>query len=922
MNSLRVGRDVSRRRFLVNSSLAPITAATSGFFLSNTAAPAKISSEKALSTSFRQSLFKKGELATLTDWAEQQYIGMPIGGIGCGTVYLGGDGKLWCWDIFNEPHEGVVPSRLPPDALINLRGARVRERDGANFVAPPRQQDSPWIFDQGFAVAIAQESSIARRRFSRDGFRNIHFTGHAPGATINYADADCPVETRLEALTPFIPLDADASSFPAAVFHFEIANTSRRVVNGAVEGWFENPVLRDHADRNDAPLVNRVFNGPNGVGVIGVAEIENALDIQSAPALTKERTHGSFALYAPDVRALALTNSFFQKALDEADNRPFSSHPWSPAICGLRVPFSLVPGETTSTSMIVAWHFPNLRLQTKTWSSDPKVFPIARGRRWYASRYSDAGAVATALAADQKKLVEATRTWRDVWYDSTLPTWVLERSFNSVNALQTNTAIRFDDGRFWSWEGVGCCPGTCTHVWHYAQSPARLFPSLERDLRERTDFGVALSDEGVIGSRAEYDKSFAIDGQAGAILRALREHQMSDDGEFLERLWPRIKKALNYLIDVDRRSGPPDGIPNGDQPNTYDASWFGRVPAFASLYIAALNAGATMADAVNDTTFAGYCNELAAQGASSIMQLFNREYGYFTQKIDPAHAETIGVGDGCHIDQVIGQWWAHQVGLGRIFDGDAIRAALSRIWDHNFCTDVGVYQSTIADPTNRGNPYALAGHKGVLACTWPHLPPTPSWLSYWQFAYFNTCFQGLEYQLAGHMIWESDAQPDLLQKGLAVMRAVHDRYKPSERNPYNEIECSDHYIRAMSSYSVFLALCGFEYDGPNRHIGFKPRLTKEDEFAAAFTAAKGWGAYRQWRNETKFSAEFKVHYGDVDIETVALRAPPDFQVGPVSASFGNIKTVQRGRDLDLKFPRPAKLRAGDSLIIEMRRSPF
>ena len=89
--------------------------------------------------------------------------------------------------------------------------------------------------------------------------------------------------------------------------------------------------------------------------------------------------------------------------------------------------------------------------------------------------------------------------------------------------------------------------------------------------------------------------------------------------------------------------------------------------------------------------------------------------------------------------------------------------------------------------------------------------------------YFNECMNGFEYQVAGHMIWEG-----MVQEGLAVTRAIHDRYHASRRNPWNEVECGDHYARAMASYGVFLAACGYEYHGPKGHLGFAPRLTPED----------------------------------------------------------------------------------------------
>ena len=108
--------------------------------------------------------------------------------------------------------------------------------------------------------------------------------------------------------------------------------------------------------------------------------------------------------------------------------------------------------------------------------------------------------------------------------------------------------------------------------------------------------------------------------------------------------------------------------------------------------------------------------------------------------------------------------------------------------------------------------------------------------------YFNECMNGFEYQVAGHMIWEG-----MVDEGLAVTRAIHDRYHATRRNPYNEVECGDHYARSMASHGVFLAACGFDVPRPEGHIGFAPRLTPED-FRRAFTAAEGWGTFSQRRN--------------------------------------------------------------------------
>ena len=506
----------------------------------------------------------------------------------------------------------------------------------------------------------------------------------------------------------------------------------------------------------------------------------------------------------------------------------------------------LAPGERATVSFTVAWRFPNA------------AAPVDQGH-YYAKRFGSSLAAVDHLTDCYEKLYEQTRLWHDTWYDSTSPFWFLDRTFANTSTLATSTCLRMESGRFWGCEGVRCCPGTCSHVWHYAQAVGRVFPELERIVREHVDYGLAFQPDGQIFYRAEFGRREAIDGQCGTILRVYREHTMSADSGFLRQIWPRVKTSIQYLMKHD---GDSNGIIEGEQYNTLDASWYGRISWLSSLYVGALRAGAAMASEMNDAEFAEQCKALADSGGDWITEnLFNDQYFY--QQRDPDHPEAFGAGIGCHIDQVFGQGWAHQVGLPRVLPKDKTVTALESLWLYNFTPDVGPYREQF--PTGRW--YAMPGEAGMIICTFPKggereargNKPTHGFAGY-----LNECMNGFEYQAAGHMIAEG-----LVEKGLAVTRAIHDRYHPSRRNPYNEVECGDHYARSMASYGVFLSACGFEYHGPKGQIGIAPKLSPE-RFRAAFIAAEGWGTIGQVIEGTRYTVTLTVRSGQVRLRTISL----------------------------------------------------
>ncbi|MFO0870361.1 MAG: GH116 family glycosyl-hydrolase [Pirellulales bacterium] len=1015
---------------------------------------------------------------------ELQTIGLPIGGIGTGQLYLGGDGRLWHWDIFNLPQS--------PD-FANTSGPHY---------ARPARPTAP--LEQGFAVRVTDARGGQTRVLDRRGMaaEHIAFRGEYPIGRVAYRDPSLGVEIDLEAFSPFIPLHADDSSFPATLFEFTLHNPGTAMLEVELLGWLENavclataqetPVVRRNritrgtgvtmlecsasepaaagegtgrpdmliddferagyggwqatgtafgagpVRRQDIPayqgdvggagqrVVNSHASAPgNDVGAkdratgrlvspafrlerhyvqlhvgggdhpgrtcvnlkvadqvvrsatgakdnrmrlvtwdvrelagqMAVLEIVDAESgawgnvgvdqiVQSdrpAPAvrLADQPDFGTLALAllddAEEVRTavdlpldavpahLLLSTGNRRPAKPTATAPPATKPPATPradqeqaeAPPGRRIAgavgrtWQLAPGARVRATFVLAWHFPALPR-----GRFEQLEGAAGLRRWYATRFTSAGDVVEQLRRDYERLVASTRLWNRTWYDSSLPYWLLDRALQPLCCIATATCYRFSNGRFYGYEGTYCCEGTCSHVWHYAQALARVFPELERDVRERVDLGLAFhNDTGAIDYRGEHGRREAVDGQAGTVLRIYREHQMSPNRDWLTRLWPRVRRSIEFLLARDRQG---DGILDGEQYNTLDASWFGEIAWLSSLYLAAVRAGAAMAVEVGDEAFAQRCNALAERGGKALVErLYNGEY--FIQRLDPQHAGAVNTNDGCHIDQVLGQSWAFQVGLPRVLPSEPTRSALRALWKYNFAPDVGPYRRQMTEIPG-GRWYALPGEGGLLMCTWPRggAAQARGDGSSPFVGYFNECMTGFEYQVAAHMLWEG-----LVEEGLAVTRAIHERYHAARRNPWNDVECSDHYARAMASLGIYLAACGYEYHGPRGYLGLAPRVHPE-AFRAALLLAEGWGTFAQSRRPGALEAQIALAFGQLRLQSLALELDaawdPQVQVTLAGQILPEAPRVTRtGQRVLLEWPREFSIATGETLIVQLTR---
>ncbi|MES2454884.1 MAG: GH116 family glycosyl hydrolase [Bacteroidota bacterium] len=812
-----------------------------------------IPENKRLDTQWVKSLYKRGEqTAYYKSKNEFKYLGMPVGGLHAGTVYVGGDGRLWLWQIYNETfegdQEGIEPKTVSWNDGTSLR--KLRARDGAAYIEPAIANNKR-ILDQGFAVKVVTGGKTFIKELKEEHWDEIVFKPAYPMATISYRSRNFPVAVTLKVYAPFIPLDAGNSALPTTILRLEVKNTTISNLAVSVLGWMENGVNKLTAKTGLGSRKNEVSDTENSSHILSSFETANE-DLKNA----QDSGTMCFTLHQGKGKTYASLDPWpvSERHFSAESSKSAAADGPGKLLGGIQVFKTLNPGDSFKVDYSISWHFNRANAGLK------KLVKDAEQGFHYATKFKDAGAVSTYLHSNFGRLTKDTELWCMTWNDATLPHWFLERTFINIATLATANTYRFADGRFWSWEGVGACPGTCTHVWQYAHSVARIFPELERDLRQRVDLGIGFKkDSGAIIFRGENESRPAIDGQAGTILRFYREHKMSRDNSFLQDNWSLIKKATQFMLDQDKNG---DGMTDTPMENTLDAVWEGEIAWIVGLCIAAARAGQAMAEEMNDTLFAKTCETYVKNGRRNMEnELFNGEY--FIHRPDQVQGrKKLGSYNTCHIDQVYGQSWAFQAGLPRILSKDKTVAALKALWKYNFTMDVGPYIKTHLG----GRPYALAGEGGMVMNTNPHNEQKPFGDNEtWQLGYFHECMSGFEHQVAAHLMAEG-----MIAESLVLTRAVHDRYHGAKRNPFNEIECSDHYARAMASYGTFISACGFDYHGPKGYIKFSPAWNEEN-FKAPFTTAEGWGTYTQQKTGEKQVHTLHLKYGQLELKELSFK---------------------------------------------------
>jgi len=737
-------------------------------------------------------------------------------------------------------------------------------------------------------------------------FRKCSCHAAYPFGQVLLSDADVPLKVRIQAFNPLIPADLEASSIPVAVIRFALTNRTGKRVAASVCASLANFIGRNEP-RADADVNTNRFRRPRrGAPVQGLFMESTGLraDAEQWGTMALCTTSGSagvtFRRGWPSLAWKGALLEFWddfgsdgrlEDRLQVEDRAPVGS---------LAVPVNVPPRATRELTFLISWHFPNRR----TWSAPrSKDGHEERVGNFYTTRYRDAWDVAVRTAAGLPALEAGTVEFVNAFCRSDLPLGIKDAALSNVSTLRTETCFRTEDGHFFGFEGcgceVGCCHGSCTHVWNYEQTTAFLFGALAKDMRT-IEFCHATHGNGMMSGRVqlpldrakEYGLAYA-DGQMGCIMRAYREWQLSGDDGFLRRLWPNIRKALEFCWipkgwDADR-----DGVMEGCQHNTFDIEYYGPNPMMGTWYLGALRAAEEMARHLGEAAFAGTCRDLYERGRAWIDgNLFNGEY--YEQQVRPPMSESriarglrnmhggpdggpsgprnmaepeMQLGQGCQADQLVGQYMAYVCGLDRLLDRRNLRTTLVSIWKHNFRKDLSAHF------THRRT-FALNKEAGVIVCTYPYggRPQVP-------FPYVNEVWNGFEYALAATMLYEGQTA-----RALRCIQAVRDRHDGRKRNPFDEPECGHHYVRSMAAWATLLAYTGFHYSAVTKTMSFSV-----DSGRWFWSTGHAWGTVRLRRVSTGVSVDLRVLGGELGLKS--------FQVGARS-----VRTFSRQRRLRPKQP--------------------
>ena len=783
---------------------------------------------------------------TRTDACE--YVGgVPLGGIGTGTVELRGDGSFREWQIFNNwgNSQTVELFKYSPSYDLLNAFAAVKINDNACVLETHPAQGLP-------------------------GVEKIAYVGWFPFSHLQYGLGDeSPVKITAEAFGSYVPHHPDDSGIPAFGLTYRFQNITARPVQISLALSVVNP-LGEVCQRETAGGLTVAESVRDGEGGIALAALDGKPVSVMGGADTPE-TLQSFWDTFRSAQPNYGTNAQGQRVAQV-------------------VTFTVPPNASKAERFVVGWYSPDHRENGNG---------VYVGHKYAAWAQSPADSVRL-MAGRFDALRTASANWRDTMRDASWPTWVSHWLCNSQSTLAKNTWWT-KDGRFLTYESTECPNGSPVHIIDLADWPVvDEFPALELGLLRQ--YAANQGPDGHIPEEFQFagtHPSVTFPGGRDLIdlcpkyaMEVYHRYRETGDRDFLNAVWPSVKKAMLYNRKFDTMG---IGLPSGpDISSTWD-HWSDRYffSYGGSVELGGLRAAEELAKVQNDPAFAAQMHTMYETGLASMNNhLWNGEF--YAMTTDQALKQN-GLS---FVESTYGDMMGRFIGLGPILPDDKSLATLRAIAKYNnMPTQWGLVVT--ADTTGKMVEYDGDVRAQITTC---HAIPAPIAL-----------------------MQQGNAED--MDNGLRILKQIYDigEIHPGGlwNTPHHVVAATGernvndftHYMRDRDVWALLKVLNGWSYDAPDESLALGPILNPQ-QCRGPWICSTAYGSLAQTITGKRQSVFLKATDGALTLKQIRLLCRTGTVMALNMSQDGrHLKTTfaQDGSRLQVKFLEPLRLQAGSTL---------
>jgi len=902
---------MKRRVFFKNLALS----ATGAIVLPNFSKASSIPVENIKLTP-ESKLLNKGEQSEKFSRNNAVRSGMALGGIGAGTIELRKDGKFYNWNIFNNfPKETGpafhIPMRESEDSMSSIMFFVVRyEVEGEMPQLRLLQINSG--LNEGAVPGAAYYFPWLK------AIESIEYSARFPFTIMKFTDAEMPLEIEMKAWTPFIPHDVKNSSLPLSYFDFKITSKTEKKVDVMIIASLRNMVGYETDERvYVTEILNKAGYKTVSMTSTGMNEKLSTHGQMAMTSLNENTSHYTgWGLFHPYyeyvVRNKTLPNIDDTNGIESlGSNIP----DWMPrtngrniinpktnkrniqgdiessqcySSLGYSMQFSSLNQENAHC-FAFTWNFPNLYADIQFRKMSDKI-----EGHYYNNFFQNAAEVADYAVAKKNDLLARSEGFLNNFYDSSADSYVLDQVNSQLNTFVTSGRL-VKSGDFgvleglapsWSWG-----PIATMDVMMYGTVPIiALFPELQKSTM--IAHSKIQSEIGEVAHGMQKDFKGWEDGTAGVshrldlpgqfVIMIMRDYFWTNDKSYLTNLWPKVKKAIDYIID--HRDFNSDGLPTmkGIECSYDNFPMYGYASYIMSQWLCAMASAIEAAEIMGDTKAKAKYQKIFDIGSKKMDEkLWNGKYYRLYNDDDKAGGKG-NIDEGCLADQIIGQWAANHSGLGYLFKKEHVKQALKSIYDMCFIPNFGLKN-----------------------CSWPGAKffndiPREIWVDQG-----NTYWTGVELAFASFLIYEG-----FVKEGLEVVKTVDQRYRENGLY-FDHQEFGGHYFRPMAAWAIINSLLGFSLNC--QKYSFAPKTDKK-AYKYFFATPSGTANY----NCDQGKVSIKVLTGEMSFAQISLSNSGILSKKPVVALDSKIlnpKVTVEADKILLNLATIVQVKAGQILTI-------